>query len=130
MLARYTRNRIKQLSALAVDGKRIRNANRNGDRHYETATLVEHGSGIPQASRSFYDEGGELHATRQLLSEVEVCGRVITLDALHSSYESAELILAANADYLLTLKDNIALQLEKVKKMKCYSPRVRRARKN
>ena len=109
VLARYTRNRIKQLPVLAVDGKRIRGANRNGDSHYETATLVEHGSGIPKASRSFYDEGGELDATRQLLSEVEVCGRVITLDALYSTFENAELILVANADYLLKLKNNPAL---------------------
>ena len=126
VLARYSRNRIKQLPALAVDGKRIRGANRNGDSHYETATLVEHGSGIPQASHSFYYEGGELDATRQLLSEVEVGGRVITLDSLHSTFESVELMLAADADYLLTLKDNTSLQLEKVKKMKWYSPRVRR----
>ena len=126
VLVRYTRSRIRQLPALAVDGKRIRGANRNGDSHYETATLVEHGSGIPKASRSFHNAGEELDVTRQLLSEVDVSGRVITLDALHSTFESVALILDAKADYLLTLKDNTHRQLDQVKKMKWHSARVRR----
>ena len=125
-LAAYAASRNRQLPALAADGKRIRGANRNGDSHYETVTLVEHGSGIPQASRSFYKEGEELNATRQLLSETDVAGRVITLDALHAAFESVELILNGRADYMLTLKDNTSLQLGKVKSMKWHSQRVRR----
>ena len=126
VLDRYSGCRNKQLSALAADGKRIRGANRNGDSHYETVTLVEHGSGIPKASRSFYKDGQELDATRQLLSEIDVAGRVITLDALHSTFESVDLILDAKADYMLTLKDNTSLQLDKVQSMPWYSQRVRR----
>lgn len=126
VLARYTRSRIKQLPALATDGKRIRGANRNGDSHYETATLVEHGSGIPKASSTFYNKGEELEATRRLLSETDVSGRVITLDSLHSTFESVDLILAADADYMLTLKDNTSVQLKQAQKMKWHSSKVRR----
>ncbi len=39
--------------ALAADGKRIRGANRNGTLRYETATLVEHSTGVPLASPTF-----------------------------------------------------------------------------
>ena len=39
----------EQRQALAADGKRIRGANRNGT-IYETATLVEHRTGVPVAS--------------------------------------------------------------------------------
>ncbi len=126
VLARYTHNRIRQLPALASDGKRIRGANRNGDSHYETVTLVEHGSGIPKASRSFHNKGEELDVTRQLLSEVDVAGRVITLDALHTTFETVDLILDGKADYMLTLKDNTSLQLAKAKSLKWYSHKVRR----
>ena len=86
---------------------------------------MEHGRGIPQASCSFYNDGEELHATRKLLSEVDIAGRVITLDALLTTFESVELILDAEADYMLTLKDNTCLQLGKAQKMKWYSSRVR-----
>ena len=80
------------MPALAGEGKRICGANRNGDSHYETVTLVEHGSGIPNASCSFHNANEELNATRQLL----------TLDALHASFESVGLIVEAQADYMLT----------------------------
>lgn len=125
VLVRYTRSRIKQLPALAADGKRIRGANRNGDSHYETATLVEHGSGIPKVSCTFYNKGEELEATRRLLSETDVSGRLITLDALHSTLESVDLILDAGADYMLTLKDNTSVQLKQAQKMKWHGTRVR-----
>ncbi len=126
VLERYTRSRIRQLPALAGDGKRIRGANRNGDSHCETVTLVEHGSGIPMAARGFHRDGDELLATRQLLSETHVAGRLITLDALHATFESVELIVEAGADYLLTLKDNTSRQLARLQSMNWRSPRVKR----
>ena len=49
-------------AALAADGKRIRGANRNGTMRYETATLVEHRTGVPVASLNFHDQNGELAA--------------------------------------------------------------------
>ncbi len=64
--------------------------------------------------------------TRQLLTEVDITDRVITLDALHSTFESVELILKAKADYLLTLNDKTALQLDKVKSLPWRSIRVQR----
>ena len=81
---------------------------------------------ITQASCSFHNANGELDATRQLFSETDVAGRVITLDALHASIESVGLIVEAQVDYMLTLKDNTALQLDQVKLMNWRSHRVRR----
>ena len=52
--------------------KRIRGANRNGDGHFETATL--HTTGLPLATLSFNEEGGEIAAVRALLEKVEVGG--------------------------------------------------------
>ena len=60
-------------------------ANRNGEGHYETVTLVEHGSGAPLGSLDFRDEGAEAAAVFALLEEVSVEGRVVTLDALHTT---------------------------------------------
>ena len=74
--------------ALSCDGKRIRGANRNagGDAHFETVTLVSH-DGRPVASRCVFEEGGEAAATAALLEDVDVGGRMVTLDALHSSFD-------------------------------------------
>ena len=46
VLKRWSTPRLKLGSALAADGKRLRGANRNGDGHFETATLVAHDTGV------------------------------------------------------------------------------------
>lgn len=89
-------------------------------------TLVEQESGIPLASCIYHQKGGELNATRQLLCETDVAWRVITMDALHSTFESLELIPKAKADYMLTLKNNTPLQLQRVKSLNWESPQVQR----
>ena len=96
-----------QRPALAGDGKRIRGANRNGTLRYETATLVEHSTGVPLASLNFHDENGELAAVGALLEVVPIAGALITLDALHTTRETAASIVEQHgADYLLTVKQN------------------------
>ena len=57
VLRRFSTPRLQLGRAIAVDGKRIRGANRNGDGHFETATLVEHASRTPVATLSFNDNG-------------------------------------------------------------------------
>ena len=126
VLMRYSQHRKSDLPALASDGKRIRGANRNGARHYETATLVEHDSGLPWSSVTTRCEGQQIEAVRQLFETVDITGRVITLDALHNTFETVGLILARQADYLLTLKDNTQRQLDHHRSLNWRGPKVRR----
>ena len=59
MQQRYATARVpasgaqQQRQALAADGKRIRGANRNGTMRYETATLVEHRTGVRSRASTF-----------------------------------------------------------------------------
>ena len=94
-------------AALAADGKRIRGANRNVEgAYFETVTLVTHG-GRPLASRCCRDEGGELAAMRALFEDVDLSGRVLTLDALHACRDTARAIVETHgADYVLSIKEN------------------------
>ena len=51
--------------------------------------------------------GGEIAAVRALLEKVEVAGRVLTVDALHTTRETARVIVETHgADYLMTVKEN------------------------
>ncbi len=89
--------------ALAADGKRIRGANRNG--HHETVALVDHASGAPFALLNFDD--GEPAATHDLLKRTDVRGKVITLDALHTTRKTATLITRrCGADHIFPVKGN------------------------
>ena len=85
----------------------MRGANRNGTLRYETATLVEHTTGVPLASLNFRDHNGELAAVGALLEVVPISGALLTLDALHTTRDTAASIVEQHgADYLLTVKKN------------------------
>jgi hypothetical protein len=49
----------------------------------------------------------EIPAVRRLLERVDLAGRLVSLDAMHTQHATAaQLVLDKGADYLLTLKDN------------------------
>ncbi len=49
----------------------------------------------------------EIPVARQLFRDIDLTGRCVSLDALHTQTETArQLVLEAGADYLLTAKDN------------------------
>ena len=107
VLKRWSMPRLNIDSALAADGKRLRGANRNGDGHFETATLVAHDTALPVASHGFHDKSGERAAIAALFEEVSLAGHVITLDALHTVRDTARSIVEShNAHYLMTVKAN------------------------
>jgi hypothetical protein len=53
------------------------------------------------------EKTNEIPVARQLFSKLELDGRKVSLDALHTQHETArDLVLKHGADYLLTVKDN------------------------
>ena len=103
MIQRWTQPLVPQPQALAADGKRIRGANRLTAEglHWETVTLVEHVTGLPLASRSYREEGGEQGALRALLEEVDLRGRTVTLDAGHAGQEIQRAIIEQHGGQVL-----------------------------
>ena len=98
---------LPDASALAADGKRINGVNRNGDVHHETVTLVTHAQAMPVACRICHEAGGEHAAVLAVLEDVDLRGAVVTLDALHTSRNTADAIVRTRgADYLSTVKGN------------------------
>ena len=97
--------------ALALDGKSAHRTAGESDRCLVAA--VEHGAGVVrgQVSASGF-AGSETVAARQLIDELNVAGRRLTLDALHSCRKTAALIVAKQADYVLVVKGNQPTVLE------------------
>lgn len=53
------------------------------------------------------DKSNEIPAARELCKQLDLDGRVVSLDALHTQAETARaLVLEHGADYLLTVKGN------------------------
>ena len=106
---RWAQPRVERPRALAADGKRIRGANRLTAEglHWETVTLVDHATGVPVASRSYREEGGEQWAMRAILEETDVRDVTLTLDAGHAGFDlERALVEQHGADYVLRIKGN------------------------
>ena len=67
---------------------------------------IAHGAGVVAGQTASDGAGGEIVCARRLIRELDVGGRVLTLDALHSCPKTARLILEQGADYVLPVKGN------------------------
>ena len=94
-------------SAVAVDGKTLRGAtDTDGHRPHLLAALV-HGHGSVVAQRQVDAKTSEISGFAPLLDQVDLAGRVVTVDALHTQGAHARyLVERRQAAYLLVVKGN------------------------
>ena len=94
---------------VAIDGKSIRGAARHnpGAKHLLVAA-AEHRSGIVLGQEAVQDKSNEVPAVRTLLAGLDLTGRVVTLDAMHTCHETARCVVEdCAAHYVMTaVKDN------------------------
>lgn len=80
--------------AKASRGAQIVSVTTAASHHYLGCELVE-------------EKSNEIPAARKLLERVEIEGRLVSLDALHTQHETARAVVwEGGGDYLLTVKDN------------------------
>ena len=129
VLERWMGPRTKPAAAPAGDGKRICGANRlaaEGE-HWETVMLVDHRTGLPVASLSYREEGGEPAAMRALFEEVPLAGTTGTLDAGHTSQHKARALREQHhAHVLCRVKGHCAATLAKIAAVDWKGAEVRR----
>jgi len=93
--------------AVAVDGKALRGAVDADGRQVHLLAALAHGSGAVLAQRRVDAKTNEITGFQPLLDEVDLAGRVVTADALHTQVEHARyLVEDRKADYVLCVKDN------------------------
>ena len=94
---------------IAIDGKVLRGTRSIGATQ-DTLQLVSafgHHSGMVMNQVAVPDKASEMKAVKPLLDAMELTGRVVTADALHTQIETAQyLVQDKGAHYLLTVKDN------------------------
>ena len=93
---------------IAVDGKAVRGAKgRDGKAPHLVAALA-HGIGTVLGQVAVDAKSNEIPAVRELLTGfADLAGAVITIDALHTQHDTAQLILGRGADYVMTVKANM-----------------------
>ena len=83
-----------------VDGKTLCHA------HVELVSTVS-GSGRWLGTVAVADQSNEIPAARQQLAKVDLCGKTVLADALHTQTQTSQQILfEGGGDYLLTVKEN------------------------
>ena len=99
---------------LALDGKEVRGMRRMSDTALLLVSAFTHQSGLTLALRAC-PEGQEQAVVRTLLRELTLTGRVVTLDALHTQRDTAQLIPDQGGHYVLTVKGNQPKLAEQVR---------------
>ncbi len=103
----FTAARQPPRGALALDGKSAP-LNRPGgpDDGRMLVAAVAHGSGLVLGQTASDSAGGEIIGARRLIGDLDVAGRVLTLDALHSCPRTARRIIEGGGDHVMPVKGN------------------------
>ena len=103
---------ICALFRLAVRGAK----GKNGKAPHLVAALA-HGIGAVLGQVAVDEKSNEIPAVRELLKAfASLAGVVITIDALHTQHDTAQVILERRADYVMTVKANMPTLYRQLKK--------------
>lgn len=93
-------------TGIAIDGKTLRGSRRQGAVDYHILGAVVHELGVTLGQVGVDEKTNEIGVVEQLLSSLDLSGRVITTDALLTQKAVARQIVQAQGDYVLPVKDN------------------------
>lgn len=97
----------RRLAGVAIDGKSIRGAAAGGATRPHLLSAVTHDGSVVLAQRQIPDKGSEISELAPLVAGLDLTGKVVTVDALHTQRATAEhLVSVKGADYLMTIKAN------------------------
>ena len=93
---------------VAIDGKTLRGSFDTAAGHspLHLVSAWACGQRLSLGQIAVDHKSNEITAVPQLLELLELQGAVVTLDAMHCQRETAQAIVARQADYVITLKDN------------------------
>ena len=105
---------VKSISSLlsgehiAIDGKTLRHSydHNQGQKAIVMVSAWARNSGLILAPRKVTKKSNEITAIPELLKVLELCGAIVSLDAMGCQKEIVNQIASQKADYLITLKKN------------------------
>jgi predicted transposase YbfD/YdcC len=103
---------------IAVDGKTVRGAKGKDGKAPHLVAALAHGIGAVLGQVAADAKSNEIPAVRELLKAfADLAGAVLTIDAMHTQHDTARLILARHADYVMTVKGNMPTLYKQLKKL-------------
>ena len=103
---------------IAIDGKAVRGAKGKDGKAPHLVAALAHGVGSVLGQVAVDAKSNEIPAVRELLRAfADLAGAVLTIDAMHTQTDTAQLILARHADYVMTVKANMPTLYKQLKKL-------------
>jgi predicted transposase YbfD/YdcC len=103
---------------IAIDGKTVRGARTKSTTAPHLVAALAHGIGTVLGQVAVAAKSNEIPAVRDLLKAfTDLAGAVITLDAMHTQTDTAALIIARDAHYVMTVKANMPTLYSRLKKL-------------
>src|SRR5512142_2654882 len=103
---------------IAVDGKAVRGAKDKAGKAPHLVAALAHGIGAVLGQTAVTAKSNEIPAVRDLLKAfASLAAAVITIDAMHTQGDSAQVILGRGADYVMTVKGNMPALHRQLKKL-------------
>jgi hypothetical protein len=104
--------------AVALDGKTLRGSHDGEQAAVHLLAAITHDTGVVVAQRDVEEKSNEIPGAAPLLADVDLAGKTVTADAMHTQVDLAEhLVEERHADYVFTVKGNqptLLAQLEGV----------------
>jgi predicted transposase YbfD/YdcC len=102
----------------AIDGKAVRGAKGKDGKAPHLVAALAHGIGAVLGQVAVDAKSNEIPAVRDLLKTfASLAGAVITIDALHTQSDTAQVITGRDADYVMTVKGNMPTLHRQLKKV-------------
>jgi predicted transposase YbfD/YdcC len=103
---------------IAIDGKAVRGAKDKTGKAPHLVAALAHGIGTVLGQVAVTAKSNEIPAVRDLLKAfTDLAAAVITIDALHTQSDTAQVILARQADYVMTVKGNMPTLYRQLKRL-------------
>jgi len=86
-------NRAQPWTGIAIDGKAVRGSRQDGQAALHVLNVFSQRLGVVLGQRAVADKTNEIPEIRPLLEGLVLEGRLVTVDALHTQRETAQLIV-------------------------------------
>ena len=102
---------------IAVDGKAICSTAKAGNPHSALQILSAYvtENGVVLAQESIHEKTNEIPVLQEMLTYLDVEGKLVTADAMHCQRETCRRVIQRKGDYLFGLKENQLSLLEDVR---------------
>lgn len=100
---------------IAIDGKTVRGARTADKGAPHLVAALDHAAGAVLGQLAVGAKSNEIPSVRELLACFDLTGAVVTVDAMHTQTDTAQVITAAGGDYVFTVKANTPSLHAKIK---------------